>query len=62
MAEMATMPIKFITEAEIVSTVKRERATYDIPQRDGSPSLMYVRIEVEDDSGERLFLQPVVYK
>ena len=54
--------IKFITETGIVSTVKGERATYDIPQRDGSPSLMYVRIEVEDDSGERLFLQPVMYK
>jgi hypothetical protein len=54
--------IKFITETGIVSTVKGERATYNIPQRDGNPSLMYVRIEVEDDSGERLFLQPVTYK
>jgi hypothetical protein len=54
--------IKFITETEIASIVKGECATYDIPQRDGSPDVMYVRIEIEDDSGERLFLQPVVYK
>jgi len=54
--------IKFITETGIVSTVKGQRATYDIPQKGGSPGLVYVRIEVEDDSGERIFLQPVMYK
>tara|TARA_Y100000588_G_scaffold242060_1_gene256121 strand:- start:118 stop:1275 length:1158 start_codon:yes stop_codon:yes gene_type:complete len=54
--------IKFITETGIASTVKGEHATYDIPQNDGSPGVVYVRIEVEDDSGERLFLQPVLYK
>ena len=57
----APATIKFITETEIVSTVTGKCATYDIPQRDGSPGLRYVRIEVEDDSGERLFLQPVMY-
>jgi len=54
--------VNFITEAGQVATVEGEQAKYDIPHRDGRPNLAYVRIEIEDDSGERLFLQPVIYK
>ena len=57
----APATISFVTEAGVVSTVEGERATYEIPRKDGSPGLTYVRIQVADDSGERLFLQPVVY-
>jgi len=52
--------IQFITEAGVVRTVEGERAAYRVPQRDGCPSPTYVRIEVADGSGERLFLQPVM--
>ncbi len=57
----APATISFVTEAGVVSAVEGERATYEIPRKDGSPGLTYVRIQVADDSGERLFLQPVVY-
>lgn len=50
--------IAFITEAGRVPAVEGERATLDLP----TPGPTFVRIEVEDDTGERLFLQPVRYK
>lgn len=53
--------IKFITEAGLVATVEGEQARYDLPQKKGRPSPIYIRVEVEDDAGERLFLQPVSY-
>ena len=34
---------------------------YAIPHQDATPDLTYVRVEIADDSGERLFLQPVMY-
>ena len=57
----ASATITFVTEAGIVSTVEGDSATYEIPQRNGGPDLVYVRIQVADESGERLFLQPIVY-
>ncbi|MDP6778442.1 MAG: hypothetical protein QGI83_16930 [Candidatus Latescibacteria bacterium] len=57
----AAATIRFIAEAGIVAEVNGERATWEIPQKGGRPYAKYVRIEVEDDSGERLFLQPILY-
>jgi hypothetical protein len=58
----ALSTIKFITETGLVLKVEADRASYQIPQKEGHPDVMYVRIEVEDPSGERLFLQPVRFK
>jgi len=57
----ATATIKFISEAGTMSTIRGDSAAFEIPRRNGSADLTYVRIEVEDGSGERLFLQPVMY-
>ncbi len=38
-----------------------ENAVYELPRKNGTPDLVYVRVEVKDDSGDRLFLQPVMY-
>lgn len=57
----APATIKFITETGIVSTVEGTLATYHIPQKNRKPDIIYVRVEVEDGSGERLFLQPIMY-
>jgi len=42
--------------------VRGSRAVYSIPVEDGELQTVYVRIEIEDESGERLFLQPVIYQ
>ncbi len=57
----APATIRFTTEAGTARTAEGECATYDVPQRDGGPVPKYVRVEVADDSGERLILQPVMY-
>ena len=54
--------IKFITEAGNVKEINGKTAMYELPQRNGAPDLVFVRVEVEDDLGERLFLQPVMYR
>ena len=54
--------IKFISEAGNVKTVKGKKASFNIAQNNGKPNLKYVRIEVSDETGERLFLQPVIYQ
>ena len=53
--------IKFITEAGPARTIAGKSATYELPQKNGALALRYVRVEIEDDSGERLFLQPVMW-
>ena len=60
----AAARIRFIADGRLARTVEGCRAAYDIPATDGgrTPDLTYVRIEVEDDSGERLFLQPAMYR
>jgi len=57
-----TATIKFITEAGLVKAIKGESATYELPRRNGAPDLVFARIEVDTALGERLFLQPVMYK
>ena len=54
--------IKFITDRGPTETVRGNRAAYDIPVEDGKPQVVYVRVEISDESGERLFLQPVIYQ
>jgi hypothetical protein len=51
----------FITERGIAERINGESAMYELPQKNGAPDLVFVRVEVEDHSGERLFLQPVMY-
>ena len=57
----ATARIKFITEAGLARTITGPSATYQLPDMSGVPGVKFVRVEVEDDSGERLFLQPVTW-
>ena len=57
----ATARIKFVTEAGLARAIIGERAIYELTRRNGVPDWTYVRVEVEDDSGERLFLQPVTW-
>ena len=56
-----TARIKFITGAGVASTVTGNSATYELGRDNSTPEVTYVRVEVEDDSGERLFLQPVMW-
>ena len=57
----STARIKFITGAGVTSTVTGDSATYELGRDNSTPEVTYVRVEVEDDSGERLFLQPVMW-
>jgi len=52
--------IIFITDAASPVMMTGTSATYELPTKQGVPDLQYVRIEIEDDSGERLFLQPLM--
>ena len=54
--------ITFITNEGTAKTVTGTTAAYRIPIKDGKAGIVYVRVEVADDSGERLFLQPVMYQ
>lgn len=56
-----TAKITFITNKGIAKSVTGTSATYAIPTNDGKPDVVYVRVEISDESGERLFLQPVMY-
>ncbi len=51
--------IRFVADAAVVKTVTGDRAAFEVPQRNGSPGVVYVRVEARDKTGERLFLQPV---
>jgi hypothetical protein len=53
--------IRFVADAEVAATVTGDRATFEVPQKNGSPDVVYVRVEIQHASGERLFLQPVRY-
>jgi hypothetical protein len=53
--------IRFVVDAEVAATITGDRATFDVPQKNGSPDVVYVRVEIQHASGERLFLQPVRY-
>ncbi|OGV45872.1 MAG: hypothetical protein A2017_20940 [Lentisphaerae bacterium GWF2_44_16] len=52
--------IKFITENGIVNVVEGKKGEYKIPMKNNIPDILFVRVEIEDNSGERLFLQPVM--
>ncbi len=64
--------IHFCTEAGRVHTVLGDRALYEFASQneaagDAAPGYsatrpVFVRVEVEDESGERLFMQPVIYR
>lgn len=53
--------VRFISDAGELCSGTGERMACDIPQKNGAPGVTYVRVEVSDDSGERLFLQPVMW-
>jgi len=53
--------ITFITNEGIAKTVTGTTGSYEIPMKNGNPKVIYTRIEVADESGERLFLQPVMH-
>ena len=53
--------IMFITNEGLAHTATGTSAAYLIPIADGKPAIVYVRVEISDDTGERLFLQPVMY-
>lgn len=61
-AANAVARFKFIVDGAVAATAVGRSATYDLPQKNGTPDLTYVRVEVEDDSGERLFAQPVIFR
>lgn len=52
---------KFITEKGLVKTTEGLSATCNLPQKDGLPDLKFMRVEITDNTGERLFLQPVMW-
>lgn len=53
--------IRFVANAAVVKTVTGDHSTFEIPHKNGSAAVAYVRVEVRDEGGERLFLQPVRY-
>ncbi len=58
----AAAEIRFVADAVVVKTGQGDEGAFAVPQKDGSAAVSYVRVEVRDeDSGERLFLQPVRY-
>ena len=53
--------IRFITNDGEVNSVTGTEGVFDIPQRDGKPAIPFVRVVITDETGERLFLQPVMF-
>lgn len=53
--------ITFITQTGVVRTVDGESASYPLRPNAGDSNPLFVRVEVADNQGERLFLQPVVF-
>lgn len=53
--------IRFITNDGEVKSVTGTEGVFDIPQRDGKPAIPFVRVVITDETGERLFLQPVMF-
>ena len=54
--------IRFVADAQVVASVNDDRATFNVPQQDGSAAVTYVRVDVRHADGERLFLQPVRFQ
>ena len=52
--------IRFITEAGCVAVAHGTQATYATRDEPGRPPPTFVRVEADDETGERLFLQPVL--
>ena len=57
----APAKIKFVSEAGVVQEASGTGASYSLPTSNGKPDLVYLRVEVSEDSGERLFLQPLLF-
>ena len=53
--------IRFITEQGVASSATGTQAVYSVPQKDGRPAVVFARVEISDETGERLFLQPVMF-
>jgi hypothetical protein len=54
--------IQFVADGEARQVTEGKSATFTLPTRGGAPSLTYVRVEVADAAGERLFLQPIRFR
>ena len=57
----APAKIKFVSETGVVQEALGTRASYSLPTSNGELDLVYLRVEVTEDSGERLFLQPLLF-
>ena len=57
----APAEIRFVANAAVAKIVTGDHSTFEIPRKNGAAAVAYVRVEVRDENGERLFLQPVRY-
>jgi hypothetical protein len=56
-ATNAPATIRLVTEKGVIETVESDSAEWCIPE-----GTTFARLEVDDDSGERLFLQPITFR
>lgn len=52
---------KFITEKGIATQAQGDHSTFQLPKENGQTDLIFVRLEISDETGECLFLQPIMY-
>ncbi len=53
--------IRFISDNGELEISNGVEGAMEIPQKDGKPDLTFVRVELKDETGERLFMQPVIF-
>ncbi len=53
--------VRFIADGYEVAAVSGAQANWSVPGGGDMSELTYLRVEVEDDTGERLLLQPVMF-
>ena len=57
----ASAQIKFISDSGVLIDEVGDEASCELPMTHGEPDLVFLRVEVAEDSGERLFLQPLLF-
>jgi hypothetical protein len=53
--------IRFISDKGEMESVTGVEGAAEIPQKDGKPDVTFVRVEMEDETGEKIFMQPVMF-
>lgn len=53
--------IRFITDQGVAISATGDRLVWQIPKKEGRSTVKFVRVEISDQTGERLFLQPVMF-